>query len=235
VAAASRKLAAHWGAVTAFPTGNIAAGDTCIRTDVSNAVFRYSGAVWRQAELTSVADAAARIALPSAALHAGFEVLETATLRRWQWTGSAWGFVGGKRPVAFLTQTTAQSSLAAATWVSIVLDSEALDADAAHGVGSTYTAPFAGDYKVSGIVQTSSGGAERNARIVKNGAVFRGCSGTGVGNQPTSGVVVGASTGEKILTLAAGDTLELQGYSNATWATFVFSDGGSSMTVEFLG
>lgn len=79
----------HWGTGTTFPAGALA-GDTFFYTGVC--LFRYNGSTWRQAETCEVATKAARDALPTAPLHAGFRVYQSDFGWEWIYTGSAWNY-----------------------------------------------------------------------------------------------------------------------------------------------
>jgi hypothetical protein len=59
------------GSATAHP-GSPIAGDRYLRTNLGNTVFQYTGTAWRQIDPAVVADAAARTALATTDLHAGF-------------------------------------------------------------------------------------------------------------------------------------------------------------------
>jgi hypothetical protein len=90
--AGARKLSAHWGSGTAFPTGNILTGDTFLHTGLG-CIMQYNGTTWHQREVSIVANTAARTAISttySASLYAGFQVMQTDFNVRWEWTGTEW-------------------------------------------------------------------------------------------------------------------------------------------------
>lgn len=72
----TRKLAAHWGSGTAFPTSTLVQiGDTFVRTDVGGGtMFRKTANGWRLGEDFQVADLTARNAIPADVQYAGFRV-----------------------------------------------------------------------------------------------------------------------------------------------------------------
>jgi hypothetical protein len=131
----------------------------------------------------------------------------------------------------------------AAGWQDLDLNAETIDTHNAHTTGAglvagqryfTCPAGQAGRYAVGGgaVFGAVPAGSVVNARILRNSAVFPGCTGGSA-----SATVAGWSvvTGTKLLDLAVGDTVHVQGYCASgagTWDTGVFTDGASWMSVE---
>lgn len=91
-ATATRRLSAHWGTGTAFPTTALA-GDTFLRSNVAGgALFRFDGTNWRLAEDIAVADVTARDAIPTAVRYMGMRVWVTSQMQYHEWdaTNSLW-------------------------------------------------------------------------------------------------------------------------------------------------
>lgn len=143
------------------------------------------------------------------------------------------------RPLAVMRQSTAQSGMGAG-WQIITLGAEEIDSANGHDLitnSSRYTVPVGqgGTYSINGMVGFAvftAANAAYAARIIKNGTVVQGA----VGNVATCGtanvVNCGALTGNQIMTLNAGDYIELQGYCSIPWGTVVSTDVASKLTVE---
>lgn len=91
-AGGGRRIAAHWGSGTAFPTGP-AAGDTFLRSDVgtSGTLYQYAGAGqgtggW----IVEGAIVATSTTRPAVGLYAGVQLYETDTTFTWSYTGALW-------------------------------------------------------------------------------------------------------------------------------------------------
>jgi hypothetical protein len=83
-----------WGSGTVYPTTGLQTGDTFIHTTLQS-VMRYNGAAWRQVEPAELPTTAARDALPTNLLHAGFQALTANDSRYWKWNGTTWLYVSG--------------------------------------------------------------------------------------------------------------------------------------------
>lgn len=104
-----RRLTAHWGSGTTFPTTGLVLGDLFEHTGLAS-TMRYSTYGWRQIGQAEVADAAGRTAIStsySSALHKGFRVWQSDNGYRFEWNGSAWRKLPGPR--AFLGTGLGQS------------------------------------------------------------------------------------------------------------------------------
>jgi hypothetical protein len=157
-----------------------------------------------------------------------------------RWSGAVWQppqRVGFARLFAYAT--VARPGFTAG-WQDVDLNAEDLDTHGAHTTGASlvtgqryFTCPVgqAGRYSVEGGVtfDGATGGAQINSRVLKNNAVFRGGAGAGAvfGANGSSSI-----TGTKILDLAEGNTVHIQGYCSSGWGTGVYTDGGSWMSVE---
>jgi hypothetical protein len=96
-ASATRKLGYYWGAVTAFPTTGVLAGDTCRRTDLgtNGSLWEYSGiaGLGSGGWVPQAAIVCTSITRPTSGLFPGLEIFETDTSFRWQLfstTGPIW-------------------------------------------------------------------------------------------------------------------------------------------------
>lgn len=140
-------------------------------------------------------------------------------------------------PVAALRQNSAQT-FPTGFWQTIAFDLEDIDTASGHSTStntSRWTCPSgqAGTYRVEGGVAFGSmaNGLLVNSRIVKNGVPTLAMTGSyGVyGGSGGTGVVTGA----KLLTLAVGDYVELQGYVNSGgWSTSVFESNACWLNLD---
>lgn len=137
-------------------------------------------------------------------------------------------------PRAHLYQSVAQTALPTG-WVQIILDSEAVDTANGHAAGAAgYTVPAgqAGRYQVSGHVSYGSFSSNLTtvAGIRVNGAMTTWGNGPLI--QQGSNAATANYTGEKLLTLAAGDVVTLWGRVDGSgWATVVSGEWASQMAL----
>lgn len=98
-APAARRLAAHWGSGTTFPTTGVLTADTYSHTGLK-CLMQYNGVSWVQRETAYVADAAARTAISTtyaSLLYTGFRVIQTdSAAAEWVWDAVANGWLPNK-------------------------------------------------------------------------------------------------------------------------------------------
>jgi hypothetical protein len=141
------------------------------------------------------------------------------------------------RPIAFLRQTTAQTGLVG--WTAILFQTEDIDTHNAHSTTtntSRFTVPAGqgGIYAVEGVVDCASTATSVQlvARLHKNGTFLpAGKGGSAVTNTAAGGDAL-VSTDRHLITLAAGDYIELVGNGGTSWSTIAPVDGGSWLAVE---
>lgn len=132
-------------------------------------------------------------------------------------------------------QATIQS-IANATDVALLWDTEEMDTDSGHSTitnTSRYTVQTAGKYRVSGVASyaASAGGTYRIAKIRVNGATVKAVTPFVT---PIAGVVTDVPVGPRILQLAVGDYVELIANQNSGGAlnSNIAADGASWMCVD---
>lgn len=163
----------------------------------------------------------------------------TLGLQRWSASGSKWVTLTGQGLArASMTQSAAQTGNGAGAWVSIALQTNVIDTAGGHSTtvnNTRWTCPTGqdGTYLITGGVtfDATAGGARLLARIAKNGTQIQGTAGGG-----SYGGTAGdtASAHPVVVTLAAGDYVELQGFSSAVWSTAVFADDTSALNLARL-
>lgn len=143
------------------------------------------------------------------------------------------------RPRAVLRQTTAQTGLGTGYQL-LNFQTEDLDSHNGHSTTTNitrWTCPTgqAGLYLVTGTctyAASTTAQTALNARVLKNGTAIPGGTGSGGAYGRSDAGGSSTTTGPKLVTLAAGDFVEIQGYANqAAWATAVFADTAATMTV----
>jgi hypothetical protein len=135
-------------------------------------------------------------------------------------------------PIAWVRQTSASGAYTAGAWGSIAFHIADIDTAGMTNLAtlnSRFTVPAgqAGIYEFQGSVVITGGTDSQwlGARIVKNGTIFTQSWGSSGGLGASTGGSAFAST---IVTMAVGDYVELQGYSNVAWGTrySAATDGG---------
>lgn len=127
------------------------------------------------------------------------------------------------RGYAALHQINPQTGLAIG-WQTITLDAETEDSHNGHATGPGYTVPsgLSGVWEISGAVAfaaLSVAGALVQTRVLVNGNLKPNSYGSGGPWSQTTGVLT-APVAARLVRLAAGDVVTVQGYyNNATWAT----------------
>ncbi len=94
-----------------------------------------------------------------------------------------------------------------------------------------------GPYLIGGSVVFGGIGAAAayNCRLIKNGVAVPGFGGQSWG-APGGGNGFSSALPTKLLELAAGDVVHIQGFCTlASWLTGVFSDAASHMTLHRIG
>jgi hypothetical protein len=171
-------------------------------TDLRRSDAARSGLVTATGGTIHVPSAALR---PTTGLYAGLELIETDTLRRYRYSGTAWVYVdGGNSPYACKVSKSIQA-IANSTDSQITFDGEVFDDGGMHaGVAAAVVLPVAGDYHVgAGCKWASNVTGTRRLGLRKNGASFPG----GDFDVPASGdTYMAFSTYERF---AAGDAVTL--------------------------
>jgi hypothetical protein len=91
---ANRKLEAHWGSVTAFPTANLKVGDQCLRTDIGT-----GGSTWSYVSTGANATGwvcdheivcTSTTRPPAGVLYRGLRIYETDSTEGYRYDGATW-------------------------------------------------------------------------------------------------------------------------------------------------
>jgi len=201
-------------------TGRLGAGDTAIQPTIFDA----------KADLltATAADTPARLAVG-----ANDTVLtaDSSTATGLKWAVISTTFVGAE-----VSEDTSAQSIPNNTHTSVTFTAEFIDTDGFHSTvtnTSRITIPSGkdGKYRVFGqVTYNSNGTGNRRASIAKNGTRVRQTI-----NNPTATASCFA-TAEGILSLVAGDYVEVQAYQNSGGALDVdFTLGYCKLQVEYLG
>jgi hypothetical protein len=199
----------------------------------------WNGTAWRQVGgPVNAANAAARTAISTtyaAVIYLGYKVRQLDSGNTWEWSGSAWGAIPDHTfPVATARQTVVQTGLAASAWTVITMSVLDIDthsgwqANAGNGAPG-WKVPTAQDgiYAVEGCVTFNANGSIVDARLIKNNSVLPSSHGTAL--QSGASGAFGMSTGRLLLALAAGDYVQVQGYSSAgPWLTYIDAPSGAA-------
>jgi hypothetical protein len=165
----------------------------------------------------------------------------TRGLEFWNVTANAWQSSERTGMARLFAYATAARTAFALGWQDLDLNAETIDTHNAHTTGAglvtgqryfTVPAGQAGRYRVGGGCQFGAfpSGSILNARIVRNNNPFLGCTG---GSQVSTSAGSHSITGEKLLDLAVGDTVHVQGFcSGGPWDTGIYTDGASWMSIE---
>jgi hypothetical protein len=221
----------HWGSGTALPTAanGVKQGDLYLHTGLGCTMRFISGTTWRQAEPAQVANLAARDALATnyaGLLYDGFELQVLAVVgppavvsSHWRWNAGTWVVTEMARAMLYANANSAVAS--ASTWFTLILQAETVDTHNGHALNATgYTVPTGqgGLWEIDGTVHYV-GLANPSlfaTRIAVNDAVIPNV-GHGAYVQSVAGGAGMMPTGRKLVTLAAGDVVTLQGYGGSIW------------------
>lgn len=225
---ATRQLVNYWGAVSSFPTTGVRIGDTCIRTDLgtNGSIWMYAGAGMGVTGWVHKGLLVCTLATRPGVTYDGLEIYETDTKLIWVHNGTTW--ITNNFPFGQARQTVASPAQTASAWATMLLQTVDIDTHTGFNANGRYTVPAgqAGTYMVSGKLQLG-GAVTCNSRIIKNGTTFA----TSTGEQQNS--ANSSLTGAKMLQLAVGDYLEIQGFCTvAGWGTAVSADGTTFMNVH---
>jgi len=153
---------------------------------------------------------------------------------KWATASSTPSFIG-----ASATKTAANQTLSNATWTTITFPEEEFDTDAFHSTSTNtgrLTIPTGkdGKYRINAsIVFDSNATGIRLVRFTKNGTFFQ----QGVWGSASSAEQT-ASHSQVIVSLVAGDYVEVQGYQTSGGNLDVKADGGFNQCIfqiEYLG
>lgn len=207
-------LAATAGAATfpAVPNNALLLGELLIPpTGQTVTLTPYNPRTVVRGQSLSVANAAARLAIPTAQLYDGFSVIDSDTGRRWRWwpggnSGAGkWTFTDGPKPYMLAYGTNpggAGQTVPITTWVEVQLaDQEMIDTDNAHDLAAPYSAnsrfiaPFGGYYRCTGgVVLTGTSSDQGITGIACLGTNGRHRIGATAGGFPAGvGPVVGSA------------------------------------------
>lgn len=155
------------------------------------------------------------------------------------WETPAAGGGGGTTFAGCRVTKSADQNLTSSTFTPVTWDTESFDTDGFHSTASNtsrFTVPtgMGGYYRLSGSISSQSMSDQNNAiaRLTVNGVaddstrVRLAASGSGTGN------IVGLPF-SWVVNLAAGDYVEVEGYSAA--GTAIIDSIGSTVTFEFIG
>jgi hypothetical protein len=152
-----------------------------------------------------------------------------------RWDGATWQPSTQQGMARAMIYSSVSSGVySATTWSNFTLDLETIDTHSGHAGGAGgYTVPTgqAGTYLVEGLAtfQGLANPATFATRIAVNGNA-PGAFGHGQYNQSTPGGQGAVTTGLKLLTLAVGDVVTVQGYGGSIWQSIVAS--GSSLAPQ---
>lgn len=154
-----------------------------------------------------------------------------------RWNGTTWQPVSDLDfPVAALRATAAQGGLAAG-WAALNMNTADIDTHSgwSSGTPTRWTCPAGqgGTYAFEGgmTVNGPAAGSNINAQLRKNGTALASSWGNSLGTAAVGAAGVG--TDRKVVTLAAGDYVELFGYYSAgTWQTYYDATIGPWLSVE---
>lgn len=142
---------------------------------------------------------------------------------------------GGRRPVAQMRQTVAQSIAVSGTWTAVTFDAEDVDYDAGHSTVTNtdrYTAATTGWHWVNGGVSFAANATgNRGVRFTVNGTVVNGSQVF----EPAGGAIVSVPCRGMLVFLNATDILRLEAFQTSTAAlnTSVTTGEQPSLAVEW--
>jgi len=136
-------------------------------------------------------------------------------------------------PVFSATQNTAQTGSPANTWIAVLFDAALIDTYGGHSNTtnpSRYTIPAGrgGVWSFEGVVAIDGTGAG-GLGIAVNGAMVKGAVVAKLSSPPGA-----FATPAKLITVAAGDYVEVHWYLNVTTGTYVQTDFASSFDARFV-
>ncbi|MEU7038074.1 hypothetical protein ABZ958_30965 [Streptomyces sp. NPDC046237] len=150
-----------------------------------------------------------------------------------RWDGTNWQYAEGKATILFSVSQTAQQSVAPNTWTTLTFQSVDVDDGPGWNGSTTYTAPRAGWYRISGHAVWSGESANgfRGARVLVNGVGVPRC--TWLTPAGDGAVVVG---GQGLIKLTAGSTVQLAGYQTHTAAVRTLGGSGyaGNLSAEWI-
>ncbi|MEV4330356.1 hypothetical protein AB0K02_07400 [Streptomyces sp. NPDC049597] len=150
-----------------------------------------------------------------------------------RWDGTAWQYVEGRATVLFSVSQTSQQSIGTNTWTTLTFQSIDVDDAAGWNGSTTYTAPRAGWYRISGhcVFSGESAAGMRGARVLVNGVGVPRC--TWLTPAGDGAVVVG---GQGLIKLTAGSTVQLAAYNTHTAAVKTLGGSGyaGNLSAEWI-
>lgn len=209
---------------------NVWSGFQIWETDTGQSkVWDGINSIWRPTSAAAVCTSSTR----PTSVPAGTVIFETDTSLTNVWTGSAWISAGTQTvTAAYLRQVTVQSGIAVTTWTNISFDAEDIDTRNGHSNttnNSRYTVPAGqgGTYLIDAGVcfGAMTAGTELAIRVTKNGAVLPGGTGTLAPVGESAGSMI--TLGSKLFVLAAGDFLQIQGWTGTGGSTAVNPTDGT--------
>uniref|UniRef100_UPI0007C87069 hypothetical protein n=1 Tax=Streptomyces aureus TaxID=193461 RepID=UPI0007C87069 len=146
-----------------------------------------------------------------------------------RWDGTGWQYVEGRATVLFSASQTVQQTVSPNVWTPVTLQSVDVDDATGWNGTTTYTAPRAGWYRISGHVVWSGDSANgmRGARILVNGVGVSRCTWL----TPAGGGAV-AVGGQGLIKLTTGSTVQLAAYQTHTAAVKTLGGSGYSCNLN---